>query len=124
MAKIIPAVSGLPQTMLWTLHNRVSEAKRPDGILHDPDAIRIYDDIDYDFERIFGKADGAHAARAAAIDGVVRQWLGDHPDGFIISIGEGLETQVRRVDNGRMRWLSVDIPEAIQLRERFLLPTD
>ena len=47
-----------------------------------------------------------------------------HPDGFVVSLGEGLETQVRRVDNGRMRWLSVDLPEAIRLRERFIPPTD
>jgi len=43
-----------------------------------------------------------------------------HPDGCIVSLGEGLETQGRRVDNGRMRWLSVDLPDAIRLRERFL----
>jgi hypothetical protein len=27
------------------------------------------------------------------------------------------------VDNGRLRWLSVDLPDAIRLRERFLAPT-
>jgi O-methyltransferase involved in polyketide biosynthesis len=42
----------------------------------------------------------------------------------VISLGEGLETQARRVDNGRMRWLSVDLPEAIRLREIFLPSTD
>jgi hypothetical protein len=41
-----------------------------------------------------------------------------------VSLGEGLETQVRRVDNGRVHWLSVDLPDAIRLRERFLAPTD
>jgi O-methyltransferase involved in polyketide biosynthesis len=32
-----------------------------------------------------------------------------------VSLGEGLETQGRRVDNGRLRWLSVDLPDAIRL---------
>jgi hypothetical protein len=39
-------------------------------------------------------------------------------------LGEGLETQARRVDNGRMRWLSVDLGAAIKLRERFLPSTE
>jgi O-methyltransferase involved in polyketide biosynthesis len=33
-----------------------------------------------------------------------------------------LETQCSRVDNGRMRWLTVDLPDAILLRERFIRP--
>jgi hypothetical protein len=42
----------------------------------------------------------------------------------VVSLAEGLETQVRRVDNGRVRWLSVDLPDAIRLRERFLAASD
>jgi O-methyltransferase involved in polyketide biosynthesis len=46
------------------------------------------------------------------------------PGWTVVSLGEGLETQVQRVDNGRIHWLSVDLPDAICLRERFLPPTD
>src|SRR6202023_3053803 len=53
----------------------------------------------------------------------LRRWLERHPDGFVVSLGEGLGTQVRRVDNGRVRWLSVDLTDAIRLRERFVAPT-
>jgi hypothetical protein len=31
----------VPETMLWTLHNRVNEAKRPDARSTDPDCIRF-----------------------------------------------------------------------------------
>jgi O-methyltransferase involved in polyketide biosynthesis len=110
--------------MLWALHNRASEARRPDTILVDPDSVRIHAAIDYDFARHFGEPMGSLAARAAEIDRVVRRWIVHHPDGFVVSLGEGLETQVRRVDNGRVRWLSVDLPEAIRLRERVLPATD
>jgi O-methyltransferase involved in polyketide biosynthesis len=58
------------------------------------------------------------------IDRTIADWLDLHPDGLVISLGEGLETQARRVDNGRMRWLSVDLPEPIRLREAFLPPTE
>jgi hypothetical protein len=109
--------------MLWALHNRASEARRADGVLADPDSICIHDGIDYDFAGHFGEPGGSLAMRAAEIDRALRAWLADHPDGFVVSLGEGLETQARRVDNGRMQWLSVDLPDAITLRERFLPPT-
>ena len=121
--RIVPELAGVPETMLWALHNRASEARRSDGILVDPDSVRIHAAIDYDFDRHFGAPVGSLAVRAAEIDRVLRRWLVRHPDGFVVSLGEGLETQVRRVDNGRMRWLSVDLPDAIRLRERFLAPT-
>jgi O-methyltransferase involved in polyketide biosynthesis len=121
---ITPNLAGVSETMLWSLHNRASEARRSDSMLVDPDSVRIHEAIDYDFPGHFGDPVGSLAMRAAAIDRALRLWIERHPDGFIISLGEGLETQVRRVDNGRMRWLSVDLPDAIRLRERFLPPTD
>jgi O-methyltransferase involved in polyketide biosynthesis len=121
---IIPALYDVSETMLWALHNRAIETKRGDGVLVDPESARIHDAIDYEFMRHFGDPLGSLAARAAEIDQALRKWLERHPDGVVISLGEGLETQRHRVDNGRMRWLSIDLPDAIRLRERFLAPTD
>lgn len=120
LPKLRPDLSGVPETMLWTLHNRASEAKRPNGLLRDPEAIRVYEALDYDYVRFFGKAEGSHASRAAEMDAVLRDWLSRHPNGYVVSLGEGLETQFNRVDNGRLHWLSVDLPEAIALREKLL----
>jgi O-methyltransferase involved in polyketide biosynthesis len=122
--KTTPELAGVSETMLWGLHNRASEARRVDGALTDPDCVRIHDAIDYDFADHFGDPLGSLSIRAAEIDRVIRHWLESHPDGLVVSLGEGLETQVRRVDNGRMRWLSVDLPDAIRMREVFLQPTD
>ena len=120
---VTPVLATVPETMLWALHNRAIEAKRSDGVLVDPDSVRIHDAIDYAFADRFGDPVGSLAARAAEIDRTLCRWLERHPDGMVVSLGEGLETQSRRVDNGRMRWLSVDLPDAIGLRERFLPPT-
>jgi O-methyltransferase involved in polyketide biosynthesis len=120
--RIAANLSGVSETMLWSLHNRASETKRADAVLYDPDSVRIHDMIDYDFAAHFGDPCGSLAARAATIDEVLRQWLERYPEGCIVSLGEGLETQAGRVDNGRMRWCSVDLPAAISLRERFLAP--
>jgi O-methyltransferase involved in polyketide biosynthesis len=121
--QIAPDLAGVSETMLWSLHHRASEAARSDGVLVDPDSVRIQSALNYDFTRHFGDPLGSLAARAAEIDRMLRSWLEGHPEGIVVSLGEGLETQGRRVDNGRMRWLSVDLPDAIRLRERFLAPT-
>jgi O-methyltransferase involved in polyketide biosynthesis len=120
--RVAASLSGVSETMLWSLHNRASETRRHDAVLHDPESVRIHESIDYDFDAQFGDPCGSLAARAAAIDEVLRRWLERYPDGCIVSLGEGLETQAGRVDNGRMRWCSVDLPAAIRLRERFLGP--
>ena len=124
MGQQSPELNGVPETMLWSLYHRAVESRRSDAVLHDPDGIRIMESLDYDFAGHFGVPGGSLAARAATIDRTIADWLDLHPDGLVISLGEGLETQARRVDNGRMRWLSVDLPEAIRLREVFLPSTE
>ena len=98
-------------------------AQRPDSALIDPESVRIQSVIKYDFAAHFGVPLGSLAARAIEIDRALLSWLARHPEGIIVSLGEGLETQSRRVDNGRMRWLTVDLPDATRLRERFLVQT-
>jgi O-methyltransferase involved in polyketide biosynthesis len=119
-SKVPCKLDGVSETTLWTLYDRACEAGRPDGILADPDSVRICNAIDYDFTRRFGEPVGSFAARAAKIDQLLKGWLERHPDGLIVSLGEGLETQAHRVDNGRMRWITVDLPAVIELRQHFL----
>lgn len=74
--------------------------------------------------RIVGPPDSSHALRALRYDEALRRWLKDHPGGQVVALGEGLETQFHRVDDSRVRWLSVDLPEAINVRRHFLPDTD
>jgi len=122
--KLRPNLSGVPETMLWALHNRASEAIRDDGILHDPEAARIYQTLDYDYEKAFGPAEPTSAVRSAMFDAELRKFLDHHPNGVIVNLGEGLETQRFRVAGDEALWLSVDLPEAIAIRERFFAPDD
>ncbi|VTS08148.1 class I SAM-dependent methyltransferase [Tuwongella immobilis] len=119
-----PALSGVPETMLWPLINRAAEARRPAPLLDDPEAIRIVDSLDYPFAEHFGPPDLSHVHRALVMDRLIRMWLRQHPAGQIVALGEGLETQWFRVDNGRLTWRSIDLPEAIAVRREFLPDTD
>jgi O-methyltransferase involved in polyketide biosynthesis len=122
--KLKPGLTDVPETMLWSLYSRVSEASRDDGILHDPEGVRIYQMLDYDYEETFGPADPTSAVRSAMFDAEVRKFLGRHPDGVIVNLGEGLETHRFRVAGDEALWLSVDLPEAIVIREQFIAPDD
>ncbi len=125
-SKTVPGLHGVPETLLWTLYHRAIEARRPNTVLDDPMGVTLVDSIDYPFERHFGRgtlgrAQG-QALRARRFDQEIRKFLSERPEGTVVALGEGLETQFWRVDNGKVRWLTVDLPETIELRRR-LLPT-
>jgi len=114
------SLTGIPETMLWTLHNRAGESIRSDAFFRDEHAERIYRSIDYDYERSFGTSDSSHAVRSMMFDEALRPWMRAHPGGTVVELGCGLETQFQRIDDGKVKWLCVDVPEAIDVRERFL----
>jgi O-methyltransferase involved in polyketide biosynthesis len=111
------------ETLLWTLYHRAAEAHRPDAVLDDPLAVELVDRIDFPFRERFGDGERFsqwQALRAWCFDGAVRRFLAVHPGGTVVALGEGLETQFWRVDNGSVRWLTVDLPEVVELRQRVL----
>ncbi|MGH3390243.1 MAG: class I SAM-dependent methyltransferase, partial [Actinomadura sp.] len=118
-------LGGVPETALWTLYHRAVEARRPDSVIDDPKAVELVDAIDYPFAAFTASPvlSQWQALRARCFDEAVRRFLATHPDGTVVALGEGLETQFWRVDNGRVRWLTVDLPEIAAVRER-LLPAD
>ncbi|WP_329577646.1 class I SAM-dependent methyltransferase [Kitasatospora sp. NBC_01250] len=118
------ALRPVPETALCTLYHRAAEARRPDTVLRDPKAVELVDRHDFPFEARFGRVVPAlarlQALRTAAFDREVADFLRRDPRGTVVCLGEGLDTQYWRVDNGRARWLGVDLPESVELRERLL----
>lgn len=111
---------GVTATTVWTLYNRASEAARPGGVLTDPVAIELLSAIDYPVDSTFGVPDPSHALRAVCYDAAVRRFLDAHPAATVVGLGDGLETGFWRTDNGSVRWLSVDLPEVVDLRRKLL----
>ena len=122
--KIKVELEGVPGTLLWNLYHRAAEARRPGTLLEDPRAIELVDAIDFPFER-FGEPTMAqwHALRVLTFDAAIRRFLAAHPGGTVVALGEGLETGFWRVDDGRVRWLTVDLHETVEVRRR-MLPDD
>ncbi|MEV4612512.1 class I SAM-dependent methyltransferase [Kitasatospora sp. NPDC049258] len=118
-------LAAVPETALWTLYQRAVEARRPDAVLQDPTAVELVDRIDHPFADRFGTSAlqaQLQALRTACFDREVADFLAREPRGTVVCLGEGLETQYWRIDNGRARWLTVDLPESVALRERLLPP--
>jgi O-methyltransferase involved in polyketide biosynthesis len=118
-----PRLPGIAETALWTLWLRSSEARRRDGVLVDPLAIDLVEHLDYPFAQRFGRSTAAHqiqGLRACVFDRAIKHFLAEHPAGTVVALGEGLETQRWRVDNGEVHWLTVDLPEVTALRQALL----
>lgn len=118
-------LGGVSETALLTLYARAREARRADGIIDDPMAISLVDAIDFDFAK-FGPVRQDIALRALAFDVHTRRYLQHRPSATVVAVAEGLQTSFWRLDaaisDSGFRWLTVDLPPIIDLRER-LLPT-
>jgi O-methyltransferase involved in polyketide biosynthesis len=119
-------LEGVSATTLWTLRNRATEAKRPDGVIRDPLAVTLLEAIDYDYAK-FGRPSQVHALRALAFDLAAREYLNAHPKASVVALAEGLQTSFWRLDQAgaadEIKWYLVDLPPVMALREQ-LLPRD
>jgi O-methyltransferase involved in polyketide biosynthesis len=119
MERIAVDLSGVPETLLWNLGRRAAAARRPRPLLNDPRAVEVVEALDYDFGDA-SRGASWQAVRVMTFDAAVRRFLSRHPCGTVVALGEGLETQFWRVDNGHVQWLSVDLPETLELRQKLL----
>lgn len=118
-------LTGVPETLLIPLYARAIETQRG-GICHDPLAVEIMQQLDYDFSKF---ADGhatalAIAIRTAILDEFTRAYIARYPDAVIVNIAAGLDARFFRMDNGQIRWYELDLPESIDMRRRFFEESD
>jgi O-methyltransferase involved in polyketide biosynthesis len=113
------------ETMLIPLYARAIESRKKRSILYDRKAVEMVESIDWDFRR-FGQGWRvfACALRSAMFDVWVADFLGRHPEGTVVEIGAGLNTRFERLDNGRVHWFDLDLPDAVELRRRFFADTE
>ncbi|MGV0027000.1 class I SAM-dependent methyltransferase [Phormidesmis priestleyi] len=126
MQKTTIALGTIQETLLITLWARAVEAQKADPILKDLKSIEIMEQIDYDFSKL-ETAKGSQTGvclRGLELDRWVKAFLADHPDGLVVEIGSGLNTRFERVDNGRVRWFDLDMPDSMKVRSRFFEESD
>ena len=119
-------LAGVPETLLVALYLRAVETRRADGIIKDEKAVEMIQSIEYDFAR-FNKAWASQvgvAVRTEILDKASTAFIRQYPDTSVVNMGAGLCTRFNRVDNGRITWYELDLPEAIEMRRRFFTETD
>ena len=117
-------LTGVSETALLTLNGRAHQARQPDAIIDDPMAIRIVDEIDFDFDK-FGRRKGQEMAlRSLAFDRAAKQYLTTHPTATVVALAEGLQTSFWRLSSAlpdyEFRWLTVDFQPIIDIRHQLL----
>ncbi len=123
MSKLRPDLGEVQETLLVPLYARAHDAASRRPILDDRRARELVETIDYDFGRFRGSSLFGSVLRTAVFDGWVRRFLDEHPGGTVVEIGTGLNTRFDRVDNGRVRWFDLDLPDVIELRRRYFTDT-
>ena len=112
--------------MLIPLYIRSVETQRRDNIIRDDKSVEMVEGIDYDFAR-FDKAWKSQlgvAIRTEILDEATRAFIRQYPDATVVNLGAGLCTRFTRVDNGRITWYELDLPEVIELRGKFFTETE
>jgi O-methyltransferase involved in polyketide biosynthesis len=118
-------LSGVPETLLIPLYNRAMESLRPDAIVRDEKAVELVTKMGLDFSRVkqvrMTRMLGVmRIIFAREFDRYARDFLARHPDAVVVHIGCGLDTRFERVDDGRVEWYDLDVPDVIDLRRRLI----
>ena len=119
-AKIKPTISGNAETMLQSFYARAQYSKSKNHKFYDAKAVELIDKIDYDFST--AASDSAMGkgviARTIVFDELVKDFIDKNPDCTVVNIACGLDTRFYRVDNGKITWYNLDLPETIAIRNQ------
>lgn len=124
MNKTTPDLGEVQETLLIPLYARACDAAARRPVLGDRRARELVEAIDYDFSRFGGSSLSGSVFRSSIFDGWVAEFLREHPAGTVVELGTGLNTRFDRLDNGRVHWFDLDLPDAIALRRRFFCDSD
>ncbi len=121
-------LGGVQETLLLPLWGRSVETMKENSLLIDHQAVKIVESLDYDFsviaENISKISRASWIARSIYFDGKIKAFISSHPDATVVNIGCGLDTTFDRIDNGRITWIDLDLPDVIDLRRKYIHETD
>ena len=116
------------ETLVIPLYGRKLCSERYPALYRDETAIRLIDQIDYDFT-VLEKKSGSLMQRFGILEAAMRQsdlafevrdYLKDHPNAAVVNLGCGLDDTGRQCDNGTCRLYNLDLPDVIAVRDQLL----
>ena len=116
------------ETLILPLYSRKLCTELYPNLYRDEAAVRLIDEIDYDFSEAennsrslmqrFGALEVA--MRQCDLAWEVRDYLKTHPNAAVVNLCCGLDNTGRACDNGRCKIYNLDFPDVIDLRRRLL----
>lgn len=126
MKKLNIDLTGVPQTLLLPLLGRAVFSENKNSPIQDHQALKLVQSLNFDFQQLLQRIGPFTPmwwiARAYQFDRAVKKFLTTNPTAVIVNLGAGLDTAFERVDNGRLTWVDLDLPEVIDLRQKLLPP--
>lgn len=122
-----PTLGTVQETLLLPLIGRSKISERFPNFFTDEKAIEICNNLDFDKKKALKNMREAGtlamAVRAIKMDNAIREFIEKYPNATIVNVGAGLDTAFWRVDNGTIKWVDLDLPDSMELREQFLPPS-
>jgi len=121
-------LGNVQETLLLPLWGRAIETQKEKPLLLDNKAFSIVSSIPYDFSVIAKNINNlsrlSWIARSIYFDKKIEAFIESFPEATIINIGCGLDTTFDRVDNGKIQWIDLDLPDTIDLRKKYIDESD
>lgn len=116
------------ETLVIPLYGRKMCSELFPQLFRDETAIRLIDQIDYDFSTLAQKSQSTVqqfgflevAMRQNDLAWEVRDYLKAHPKAAVVNLGCGLDDTGRNCDNGRCKLYNLDFPDVIAVRDALL----
>jgi len=125
--KINVQLTKIQETLLLPLWGRAYETQKNNPRLIDKNAVESIKKIDYDFssiEKTQAMSQHGWVARSLHTDRMATRFIEKHPEATIVNIGCGLDTTFSRIDNGKIMFYELDLPDVIALRKNFYKDSD
>ena len=109
----------IQETALIPLAIKASETARPNARIKDLKAKEIIDTLGVDVSKFdpFLSHEGV-VARTILYRDELKRLLKEYPDALCINLGCGFDDKFSQVDNGKLIWYDVDLPDQIEVRRK------
>jgi len=129
---MLTGIGDVASTSFITLYCHALETLSDNPVLSDPKSVEITTELNKTLSQsenvldrilVSGTLDKrlvVHIAlRAKKYDDYSRDFLKRFPDGVVVNIGCGLDSRFNRIDNGRVVFYDLDLPEIITIKRDF-----
>lgn len=116
------------ETLVIPVYGRKMCSELFPNLFYDETAIRLIDQLDYDFSELAKKSESMMqqfgflevAMRQNDLAWEVKAYLKEHPNAAVVNLGCGLDQTGRRCDNGTCKLYNLDFPDVIAVRNELL----